>query len=244
MPKKSKRKRWSSNELNTMKDYVLLNKESLLDNFYKNIINKNKKYPKYSKFYTNLSKRIKRSSSQCKSKFQKMEREIYLDFLGVLESEFDLFVWTRKNKIDHRKRENDDRNLPESKMQRNLRHKEDYRYFSPMIQKTKKEGSLVKNLEKLREFQTVRVSVAKQFLKKRLPISNLDQGKSQIKIIKVEWEELTKAANAVILQHFNHEKAGQSEEIEAKRSHLMNSESRRGCTESKQQKKLSESLQW
>jgi hypothetical protein len=112
MARKSKRQRWNEKELNELRKYILLKGDELKLAFYQNIIEGKIIYKKCSKFFIEMSKKIKRSSNQCKSKFQKMEREIYLEILQVPEEYYLLYQCQRKlnskikNILDSRKKLN------------------------------------------------------------------------------------------------------------------------------------------
>ena len=47
-------------------------------------------------FFSKMSSKLNRTASQCKSKFQRMEREIYLDYLSIPEQDYLVFCWVRK----------------------------------------------------------------------------------------------------------------------------------------------------
>jgi hypothetical protein len=179
MPKKNKRKRWSETELKIIKEYVISHKEDLITNFYQNIIISVKKYPKYPKFYTNLSKKLKRSSSQCKSKFQKMEKEIYLEYLGVSENEFELFNWIRQRKKQNRIQNNQKKQEKIKIEPRQLRIKKKEKYFFDNKQKKKNIKPIVEDHQQLEHFRKIQLSVARQYINKEIQVFNLEKCKKQ-----------------------------------------------------------------
>lgn len=95
---KSKCRKWLPEEFNQMKKYIISESQNLKSNMYINIVAGHKRFRKPRTFFIELGKIIGRSPSHCKSKFQKMENEIYLDYLKVKSEHFETFRWIRKIK--------------------------------------------------------------------------------------------------------------------------------------------------
>lgn len=241
MPKRNKRKRWTQSELNIIKEYVILHKEDLIDNFYQNIIISQKKYPKYPKFYTNLSKKLKRSSSQCKSKFQKMEKEIYLQYLGMNENEYNLFNWIRQRKKENQKKNIQNHQTKIKIEPRQLRNKKNEKYFFENKQKKKKVKVQVEDNEQLIQFEQIQLSVARQYVNKKIKFSKLEKSNTFDNLLtKAELDLLDKEAHALLLKYSSKYHASQNYRNDNSRR-LQGTPDR---TDSMQNQKLSESLQW
>ena len=95
MPRKAATKKWSKEELNKIKNYSLLNQEDLVYNLYTNIVIGYMRFRKPRRFFVNLGQILKRSSSICKSKFQKLEKEIYTGTLRIPNHHYEVFCWIR-----------------------------------------------------------------------------------------------------------------------------------------------------
>ena len=98
MEKQSNRRRWTTNELQKMKEFIISNRTIILSNFYKNIKAGFIKFRKLSGYFIQMSRIVDRSQQRCKSKFQKMEQKIYIDYLKVPKEHYELFLWIRKRK--------------------------------------------------------------------------------------------------------------------------------------------------
>lgn len=88
---------WSCQEENNMEKFILQNSSTLIDWFYINILLGNTKWRKTSKFFKNMSDLVKRSPSQCKSKFQKTEDYIYINLLGLPKLDYNIYSQLRTN---------------------------------------------------------------------------------------------------------------------------------------------------
>lgn len=88
MPKKSLRKLWTKVETTNLEKYIKSQAALLRDNFYWNIYFGKMKYRRPARFFIEMGSHIGRSPSQCKSKFQKFEREIYVEYLEIPASHF------------------------------------------------------------------------------------------------------------------------------------------------------------
>lgn len=99
MPEEDRRSmRWKPYEEERLKSFLLVHKQSLLLNMYKNIIQGELRYRRETKLFHEMSKFVGRTSLQCKSKMQKFERHAYVSFLGVRSSHYDVFEWLRKKR--------------------------------------------------------------------------------------------------------------------------------------------------
>lgn len=87
---------WSRHHIETIRQYILAHADHLKSKFYENIIAGAMKYRKAKGFFKNLGRLLGRSSIKCKSKFQKMEPEIYMNFLKVPKRHFDCYEYIRK----------------------------------------------------------------------------------------------------------------------------------------------------
>ena len=127
MPKK-KSNRWTTHEINAIKAYALDQALHLTANMYKNIFAGSIRYPKRKGFYKDLSAITRRTHLKCKSKFQKMERHLYVDVLKVDPATFDLFLWTRFKTRNRVEREKLLRRPIAKKTSRNLRRSQTHRH--------------------------------------------------------------------------------------------------------------------
>lgn len=98
MPRKILTKKWSDTEIKQIQEYSKNNSDELLSNFYSNIVVGYMRFRKPKKFFVNLGILLQRTSSLCKSKFQKLEKEIYLEALQIQREEYELFCWVRSTK--------------------------------------------------------------------------------------------------------------------------------------------------
>lgn len=94
-----KRQRWSDDEVSLLKEFIIEQKSDLIKNFYMNILSGDFGYRKMSKFFPEMSKKIGRNPDQCKSKFQKFEEKIYIDYLNINPNHFKVFIYLRTKKI-------------------------------------------------------------------------------------------------------------------------------------------------
>ena len=98
MVKKALRKPWNKTEINELEKYIKSNSLILKSNFYKNIYLGKMKFRRCPRFFIRMSSKVGRSPSQCKSKFQKFEKEIYTDFLELPLNHLLVYQAIRKNK--------------------------------------------------------------------------------------------------------------------------------------------------
>lgn len=103
MPRKSKRKRWSLQEVMNLKKYIRTKSELLINNFYENVVEGKMKVRKPPGFFIQMAETLKMKPKQCKSKFQKFEREIYTNYLNLPEGEYQVFLHLRKKNFFNKK---------------------------------------------------------------------------------------------------------------------------------------------
>lgn len=89
--KKKTRKSWTKEEIEIFNSYIKENQSILIKLIYQNIFKGEIIFKKENGFFKNLSKLLERSSIQCKSKFQKSERDIYTNVLEVPQSHYELY---------------------------------------------------------------------------------------------------------------------------------------------------------
>ena len=90
--------RWSLSEENDLRVFILKNRESLLLNLYKNISQGCLLFRRDGNFFVEMSQAVGRSPEQCKSKMQKFEKKVYIDYLNVIPRHFRIFEWLRLKK--------------------------------------------------------------------------------------------------------------------------------------------------
>lgn len=95
---RNQRRIWTKKHLDKLKAFIEKNKEGLKNNFYTNILENNLKHRKIFHFFNDMSSSIGRSVPECKSKFQKFERVIYEEYLGIPSVHFELFLFLRKKR--------------------------------------------------------------------------------------------------------------------------------------------------
>ena len=96
MVRKSKRQRWKPQELAEFRKFILGKRDDLKLAFYLNLIEGHITHKKSPKFFIEMSQGIRRSANQCKSKFQKMEKKIYLEILGIPPEHYLLYFAQRR----------------------------------------------------------------------------------------------------------------------------------------------------
>ena len=95
---KESRMRWTNSEEEKLKSFVIKKKQSLLINFYKNILVGELRFRKEAKLFLDMSAEVGRTPEQCKSKMQKFEKVVYCQFLEISEDHYQVFEWLRKKK--------------------------------------------------------------------------------------------------------------------------------------------------
>lgn len=91
------RKYWSSEDLKKFKKFIKSKADILLPIFYQNIQEGNIKVRKPNGFYRKMGEFLGRTPLQCKSKFQKFEKDIYTKYLGVPARDFMVFHLIQNN---------------------------------------------------------------------------------------------------------------------------------------------------
>lgn len=94
--KQNLKKKWTTKDIVILEKYVATNSLQLVSNFYKNILVGYIRFGKPYEFFTKLSQKLGKSKAQCKTKFYKMENELYVEVLTVAPLDFCLFVNIRR----------------------------------------------------------------------------------------------------------------------------------------------------
>jgi hypothetical protein len=89
---------WTNEEVSKLRSYVSENSQELVSNLLVNIVTGYLRFRKNRRFFINMGKFLDRSSKICKSKFQKLERKIYIEFLNLPTDYYELFCHIRKQK--------------------------------------------------------------------------------------------------------------------------------------------------
>lgn len=102
MPRKKlpKLNRWSERELDEFKMYIIENSDILRAHFLINTVAGYMRFRKPKCYFIGMGTRIGRSSKLCKSKFQKLEHKIYVEFLKFPVAHFELFCYLRTQKAN------------------------------------------------------------------------------------------------------------------------------------------------
>lgn len=90
-----KKTRWTDKENTRLNEFLVDHKEELISTLYKNIYSAVLLHRKRDFFFKEMSKKVKRSPSQCKSKFQKQEEKIYVKDFNVPDKHYDYFSFLR-----------------------------------------------------------------------------------------------------------------------------------------------------
>lgn len=98
MNKKSEKQRqtWTLQEVNKIRHYALANSQDLISNLLANIVAGYMRFRKHRRFFVDMGSYLGRSPKNCKSKFQTLEKRIYVDTLKVPRSHYMLFCHIRK----------------------------------------------------------------------------------------------------------------------------------------------------
>ena len=96
--KQPKLRIWTKDELCKFKEYIISNSKQLISNLIINIVVGYMRFRKSRTFFINMGLLLNRKSKLCKSKFQKIERQIYTDFLKLPKEYYDIFCQLRKQK--------------------------------------------------------------------------------------------------------------------------------------------------
>ena len=89
-------KKWTDKDIEIIKHYAKTNSEILRSNMIINIIAGFNRFRKPKTFFIRLGQILNKCSKLCKSKFQKLEEEIYKEELGTDDNYYDTYKWIRK----------------------------------------------------------------------------------------------------------------------------------------------------
>lgn len=145
------KKKWSCKDISILEKHVISNAEKLISNFYKNIIVGYIRFPKPYGFFTNLSKLVNKSVTQCKSKINEMEKELYLELLSISFIDYCLFLNIRQQKLGKNNKANKFKSKDEP----------------DILSKKNESGSLIKNSEGSQKFSPKKLS-RQSLIKKRV----------------------------------------------------------------------------
>ena len=92
---------WNISKNLMFETYIQENSEKLISNIYMNILVGYNRFPKPYGFFKKLSSKIKLTSSQCMTRFYKIEKHIFTKLLCMPEMHYNLFksIQYNKNKI-------------------------------------------------------------------------------------------------------------------------------------------------
>lgn len=88
--------KWDDSELEELKNYIIMKKPFLRASMYRNIYAGKIKFRKPNGFFTEMGNILDRSAQSCKSKFQKFEKQIYTEYLGIPREHYNVLVWIRR----------------------------------------------------------------------------------------------------------------------------------------------------
>ena len=178
MVKHRKRQKWTPADVDRLRRYSKSRSAHLTTSMYQNILAGDMKYPRQKGFFQDMAKILRRSVPKCKSKFQKLEEQVYLETLGVPATHYDCFVWTRR-----RTRAEFDRNARARRAtikppERNLRKKsvKIADCNTQLVKFKSQSGPKKKNysIDKLSKLKQTRVDLARQYLAGDLVLAGLD----------------------------------------------------------------------
>lgn len=85
------RKYWSAKDISRFKKYLKNKADVLIPIFYQNIKEGMIKVRKPNGFFKKMGEYLGRTALQCKSKFQKFEKDVYSKYLGIPEEDYLVF---------------------------------------------------------------------------------------------------------------------------------------------------------
>lgn len=94
----SKYEKWNKTNTQNLIKFIQANELILVENFYNNIKKGVHVFRKPFGFFIQMSKFVNKSPQQCKSKFQKLEKKIYIKFLDIPQIHYNLYLLLRKQK--------------------------------------------------------------------------------------------------------------------------------------------------
>lgn len=89
------KRKWTKAQTQILRQYVTNHKVHLRSKFYQNIAAGRIRYRKAKGFFVNMGVKVGKSFEKCKSKFQKMESEIYLELLDIPKQHLELYNYLR-----------------------------------------------------------------------------------------------------------------------------------------------------
>lgn len=98
--KRKQQKGWTAEEVRKICEYAKANSEELTSNLLINIVTGYMRFRKHRRFFINMGSHLGRPPKNCKSKFQKLEKTIYIECLKVPERHYELFCYARKRQPD------------------------------------------------------------------------------------------------------------------------------------------------
>ena len=96
----SKYDKWTQKNIENLIKFIKLKEAILIRNFYKNITEGSHRTRKPTGFFLEMSKYTKKSPQQCKSKFQKLEKKIYTNYLQIPTMHYYLYTSLRFSKTN------------------------------------------------------------------------------------------------------------------------------------------------
>lgn len=96
MYQRKRKREWTDLEVSRLKRFVKESKIDILNQFYRNLVDGYCSQRRKKGFFENMSQFVKRPSTDCKSKFQKMEEKLYLRTLEIPKNHF--LAFKNKNK--------------------------------------------------------------------------------------------------------------------------------------------------
>lgn len=91
-------KKWDKKQTALIKEYAWEHRDHIRSRFYENIFAGRMQFRKVKGFFVKLAAKLGKSSEKCKSKFQKMEKTIYVETLRIPQSHYDTFQYLRRGK--------------------------------------------------------------------------------------------------------------------------------------------------
>jgi hypothetical protein len=90
--------KWNHHELAKLETFIKQNSKSFYQHFYKNILNPIHQVRKEPRIFIRMEEFVGKTTKQCKSKFQKYDRTIYLDHLNIPIDHYQVFLHIQNKK--------------------------------------------------------------------------------------------------------------------------------------------------
>lgn len=177
MPKKAKVKNWTEKEVANLKKYIKENSQQLKSQLLMNILMVSMHFSKQKGFYKTLSSIVGRTLPKCKSKFQKMEKDLYLKTLKISELDYEVFQWIRFESQKEIEQQRKLKKMIQKKTRsRNLRKTKNtiLEKKSLQIKKIKKKPKYTQ--KKIKELTRRRTRLIKKYLKNDLNFNGISRG--------------------------------------------------------------------